>query len=169
VANPYLVEVGGAGGRVLEAVRTQLQLSSYHIVDSNKYGLKLLRQKADAGEVVLHLADARNLNLDLEADTVFSIGLIEHFDIEGTRNVIHSHLKLLKPGGIAVITFPTPTPLYRLSRGISELTGQWIFHDERPLRLPEVCAAIEGAGRLLHSQLIWQTPLTQRIVAIRKR
>jgi SAM-dependent methyltransferase len=169
VPHPCLVELGGAGSRVLDAVRVQLEPSAYHIADTNEYGLKLLDAKAAAGNVFLHRADVRTLNLDLQADTVFSLGLIEHFDVEGTRNAILSHLKLLKPGGIAVISFPTPTPLYRLSRGISELAGRWTFHDERPLRTPEILAAIEGVGRLLHSHLIWQTPLTQTIVAIQKQ
>jgi SAM-dependent methyltransferase len=167
--HPVLVELGGAGGRVFDEVQRTIQPSAYHIVDTNEYGLRLMQDKTGYGSVFLHLQDALHPAVDIRADTVFSVGLIEHFDPEGTRKVIVSHLELLKPGGIAVITFPTPTFLYRLSRGISELAGKWIFHDERPLRMPEIRAAIEGAGALLHERLIWQTPLTQTIVAIQKR
>ena len=165
---PCLIELGGAGSRVFDAVRKELKPSAYHVVDTNEYGLKLLGENARDSSVFLHLRDVVDLNLDLRADTVFSLGLIEHFDVAGTRKAILSHLNALKPGGIAVITFPTPTLLYRLSRAVSELAGKWIFHDERPLRTPEISAAIEGVGRLVYSHLIWQTPLTQTIVAIEK-
>jgi SAM-dependent methyltransferase len=168
VPHPVVVELGGAGGGVFDAVRLTLHPAAYHVVDTNEYGLNLIREKTGGGSVFLHLQDARNPALDLSADVVFSTGLIEHFDEEGTRKAIRSHLTLLKPGGVAVITFPTPTFLYRISRGISEFAGKWIFHDERPLRMPEIRAAIEGAGILLDERLIWQTPWTQEIVVIRR-
>jgi SAM-dependent methyltransferase len=168
VPHPVVVELGGAGGGVFDAVRRTLHPAAYHVVDTNEYGLNLIREKTGGGSVFLHLQDARNPALDLSADVVFSTGLIEHFDEEGTRKAIRSHLTLLKPGGVAVITFPTPTFLYRISRGISEFAGKRIFHDERPLQMPEIRAAIEGAGILLDERLIWQTPWTQEIVVIRK-
>jgi len=169
VPHPVVVELGGAGSRVFEAVRRALEPAAYHIVDTNEYGLNLMRPKANGGAVFLHLRDARHPPMDIAADLVFSSGLIEHFDTEGTRKAILSHLELLKPGGVAVITFPVPTFVYRVSRGASQAAGQWIFHDERPLRMPEIRAAIEGSGVLLDERLIWQTPLTQAIVAIQKR
>jgi len=169
VPHPVLVELGGAGSRVFEAVRRSVQPVAYHIVDTNEYGLSLIRQKTNGDSVFLHLRDALHPAIDLAADVVFSSGLIEHFDAPGTRKAILSHLSLLKTGGVAVITFPVPTVLYRLSRAVSEAAGKWIFHDERPLRMPEIRAAIEGSGRLLEERLIWQTPLTQAIVVIQKR
>jgi len=169
VPHPVLVELGGAGSRVFEAVRRTLQPAAYHIVDTNEYGLNLMRQRANGGPVFLHLRDVLDPAMDISADLVFSSGLIEHFDAEGTRRAILSHMTLLKAGGVAVITFPMPTFLYRLSRGVSEAAGKWIFHDERPLRMREIRAAIEGTGILLDERRIWQTPLTQAIVAIQKR
>jgi len=134
------------------------------VVDNNVYGLELLRKYED---VQLHCESVLDLRLDFQMDTVFSVGLIEHFDEDGTRRAVRSHLELLKPGGIAVITFPTPTLAYRISRGISERAGKWIFLDERPLAFPEVEAACQGWGQVIHSELIW-TPLTQRIVVVRR-
>ena len=80
-------------------------------------------------------------------DIVFSVGLIEHFDPAGTARVVAAHFDYLRPGGTAIITFPTPTWLYRVVRGLAEMTNNWIFHDERPLRLPEFERAVAGLGR----------------------
>jgi SAM-dependent methyltransferase len=168
VPNPALVELGGAGSQVFDAVRRTLRPSKYHVVDTNLYGLEMLRPKADDGTVVLHHCDALNLQLDFPADAAFSLGLIEHFDVAGTKRIIQAHLRLLKPGGVAVITFPTPTILYRATRSAAELAGKWIFHDERPLRMEEVQAAVEQTGRIVFKRLIWPILLTQTLAVIQK-
>jgi len=96
------------------------------------------------------------------------LGLIEHFDVDGTRQAVWGHLKLLKPGGIAVVTFQTPTVRYRIARRAIQLAGKWVFHDERPLLLQEVRAAVGELGKIVHHSLIWNIPLTQRLVVIQK-
>jgi SAM-dependent methyltransferase len=166
--NPVVLELGGAGSRVFDSVMRALSPPEYHVVDSNQYGLDLLRTRVQNPRVSFHREDVLKLDLPVRADVVFSLGLIEHFDEAGTREAIQAHLRHLKPGGIAVITFPTPTPLYRASRRVSELAGKWIFHDERPLRLAEVARAIEDGGDLLYHRLIWPIFLTQRLVVARK-
>ena len=166
--HPSIAELGGAGSCALETVRRVIQPSVYHVIDANELGLELLAGKAGDGNLRLHRQDILNLDLDLQLDTVFSLGLIEHFDIEGTRQAVRSHLKLLKPGGIAVVTFPTPTVRYRMTRGAIQLVGKWVFHDERPLRVPEVNAAVGELGRVLDHWLIWNIPLTQRLIVIQK-
>ena len=108
------------------------------------------------------------IDLPLAADLVFSVGLIEHFDREGTRQAVAAHFDLLKPGGIAVIGFPTPTPLYRLAWMAAELAGAWILHDERPLRLDEVAAAAGPHARLLSHRILWPIVFTQCLAVWRK-
>jgi cyclopropane fatty-acyl-phospholipid synthase-like methyltransferase len=108
------------------------------------------------------------IDLPLAADLVFSVGLIEHFDEEGTRRAVDAHFALLKPGGIAVISFPTPTPLYRLARAAAELAGAWIFHDERPLRLAEVAAAAGPHAEMLSHRILWPIVFTQCLGVWRK-
>ena len=166
--HPALAELGGAGSCALETVRRVINPSVYHVIDTNALGLKLLADKAGDDTLYLHRQDVLNLDLDLQLDTVFSLGLIEHFDIDGTRQAVRSHLKLLKPGGIVVVTFPTPTLRYRVTRGAIQLAGKWVFHDERPLRVPEVSAAVGELGRVLDHWLIWNIPLTQRLMVIQK-
>ena len=88
--------------------------------------------EAREGDVLAELPE------DLRADLVFSVGLIEHFDAAGTARALHTHLQATRPGGVCLLSYPTPTLLYRVARRIAELTGQWRFHDERPLRLEEI-------------------------------
>ena len=166
--NPSIAELGGAGSCALETVRRIIKPSVYHVIDANELGLELLVDKAADDNLRLHRQDVLNLDLDLQLDTVFSLGLIEHFDIDGTSQAVRSHLKLLKHGGIAVVTFPTPTLRYRTTRLAIQLAGKWVFHDERPLRVPEVRAAVGGLGRVLDHWLIWNIPLTQRLMVIQK-
>ena len=108
------------------------------------------------------------LALPQRFDLVFSVGLIEHFDPAGTQRAIAAHFDLLRPGGIAIITFPTPTRLYRISRRIAESFGQWAFPDERPLAFPEVAQAASPYGPLLYRHLIWPIVFTQYLAAWRK-
>jgi cyclopropane fatty-acyl-phospholipid synthase-like methyltransferase len=129
----------------------------------------LLRQRLEAGQnVVLHRADVRWLSLDLEADVVFSVGLIEHFEPAGTRRAVEAHFELLKPGGLALLSFPTPTWLYRAARRLTELAGLWRFPDERPLARAEVLAAVSGLGQVVFQKTMWPLVFTQHLIAVRK-
>jgi SAM-dependent methyltransferase len=168
VPHPIVAELGGAGSRVLPAVIRHIAPSEYHIVDSNEFGLNLLRNQPKLESVFLHHQNVLNLELPLQVDTVFSLGLIEHFDEDGTKRAILAHFRILKQGGIAIISFPTPTFLYRATRTVAEWSGKWIFHDERPLWTSEIQKAIDGQGRILMETLIWPIFLTQTLLVIKK-
>ena len=167
---PIVVELGGGDSCFFDRVDAELRPREYHVVDNNELGLERLRRRlGPRSDVQLHLQDVLKIDLPLAADLVFSVGLIEHFDREGTRQAVAAHFDLLKPGGIAVIGFPTPTPLYRLARMAAELAGAWIFHDERPLRLDEVAAAAAGPhARLLSHRILWPIVFTQCLAVWRK-
>jgi hypothetical protein len=75
---------------------------------------------------------------------------------------------LLKAGGIAIMTFPTPTLLYRTARRLAERAGMWMFPDERPLKLPEVVEAARPHGKMLLKKLIWPIVLTQYLLVWQK-
>jgi SAM-dependent methyltransferase len=169
IANPVLAELGGGGSRVLDAVIQAVRPSEYHIIDNNRVGMDLLLARVQKDKLVLHVGSVLDLDMNLQVDTVFSLGLIEHFDEGGTRQAVLAHFRILKPGGIAVITFPTPTYLYRMTRGVAELSGKWIFHDERPLWTKEVARSLEGIGTILHEEIIWPIGLTQTLLVIRKK
>ena len=159
-----LVEFGGANSCFLGRIEAEIEPREYHVVDTNAYGLSLLK----AGRVTSHQQDCRAVTVDLEADAVFSIGLIEHFDKAGTRQAILSHFALLKPGGCAIISFPTPTLLYRVARWVTEAVGAWKFPDERPLDRAEVLLTAGECGRVEFEKILWPLVFTQRLMVFRK-
>jgi len=164
-----VAELGGANSLFYQPIQELLRPREYHVADTNRFGLDRLRQRSPEPGLVLHCENVLGLELPVQADLVFSIGLIEHFDPAGTREAVNAHFRLLKPGGIAIVTFPTPTWLYRVSRAVAEAAGVWAFPDERPLLTGEVVQAAEGAGELLEEDLIWQIVFTQRLTVFRKR
>jgi len=96
------------------------------------------------------------------------VGLVEHFSVADTQRVIESHFAQPKPGGIAVISFPTPTLLYRAARFLTGELGMWNFPDERPLHRAEVASTLEKHGELFSEKLLWPLVFTQRIMVVRK-
>jgi putative flippase GtrA len=164
-----IVEIGGANSCFLDRIVAHVHPKAYHVVDNNRFGLDLLRARAQGGDrVIVHEQDVLNLSLPVQADVVFSVGLIEHFDEADTRRAVLAHFKVLNPGGYAIISFPTPTALYRVSRWFVDLIGQWKFHDERPLRRSEVVQAVGDLGQITFEKLLWPLVLTQRLMVFRK-
>lgn len=165
-----LVELGGANSCFFERIDREFRAREYHVVDFNRFGLDRMAERLRGrDDVHYHHQDVLNLNLRRQADVVFSIGLIEHFSPEETARAIDAHFALLRPGGTAVISFPTPTPLYRACRGLAEAMGKWAFPDERPLRRPEVDASLQRHGDVLYHGIVWPIILTQMFVVCRKR
>ena len=165
-----IVEIGGANSCFLNPILTAIGCRSYDVVDTNEYGLSLLAGRPEGSRVLgLHRQSVLELQMPAEADLVFSVGLIEHFDPADTRKAVQAHFDALRPGGVAILSFPTPTLLYRITRRVIELLGMWKFHDERPLMPREVTASIEECGDVLTSKTLWPLLLTQELIVARKR
>lgn len=169
-ADGSILEFGGANSCFIDQILTEVKPARYDVIDNNQLGLDLLKSRyPDDGRVsvgsgdVLAPAEPGRLY-----DIVYSVGLIEHFDAAGTAAAVATHFNYLRPGGVAIITFPTPTWLYRAVRGLAEATGNWIFHDERPLRLPEFERAVAGLGEIESARILWPLVLTQYCVVVRK-
>ncbi len=166
-----VIEYGGANSCFLPSFLASLPVRRYTIVDTNPLGLLLTRQRW-AGHTVVEAREGdvlAGLPEDLRADLVYSVGLIEHFDAAGTARALHTHLQATRPGGVCLLSYPTPTPLYRVARRIAELTGQWRFPDERPLRLAEITPTVDAYGSLIAAHLIWPIIFTQEMIAIVRR
>jgi SAM-dependent methyltransferase len=130
----------------------------------------LLRKRlAGNAAVQLHQQSVLDMSLDRKADVVFSVGLVEHFDASGTRQAVLAHFDVLRPGGTLILTFPRPTPLYRVTRRLIEMLGMWKFHDERPLEPAEVLEAVRGRGEVVYQKTLWPLILTQHLIVARKR
>jgi SAM-dependent methyltransferase len=166
---PSIVELGGANSCFITALHKQLQPSQYVAVDNNRHGLTLLTERCQdlPGLSVLE-DDVQNPQQQAAADLVFSVGLIEHFDAAGTAKAIATHYRYARPGGLVLISFPTPTWLYRTVRSLAELTGNWRFPDERPLTFAEVASTMQMHGELLAQDLNWAIMLTQGLLIGRK-
>ncbi|HEY5974409.1 MAG TPA: GtrA family protein, partial [Geobacteraceae bacterium] len=165
-----IAELGGGNSCFYNGIVRAFEPCEYHVVDNNAIGLKKLKEREGGdGRLILHSQDVLNLNVSLQCDLVFSVGLIEHFSPDDTRKAIEAHFALLRPGGVAIISFPTPTFLYRGARWVAEFTRSWIFHDERPLCREEVAASLAGCGEVMFEKLNWPILLTQRVMVVRKR
>lgn len=163
-------EFGGANSCVVETLCSEFSISNYHVIDANEYGLSLLNKLNPKTELTGELGDVLTPNTKdrNKFDLVFSIGLIEHFNEESTRKAIETHLDACKPDGIVLITFPTPTFLYKTIRFLAEAMNAWEFPDERPLQFSEVLSAISHDATILHQSINWKIGLTQGYVIARK-
>jgi hypothetical protein len=163
-------ELGGANSCFADKLLTALPIRSYHIVDTNERGLSLLDKRFGAGgPVTWERADVLKLKSGGKGryDLVYSVGLIEHFDEMDTRRSIEAHFDYARGGGLVVMTFPTPTWLYRSIRTLLEATKNWAFPDERPLLFDEVIATVKRRGEILYESINWPILLTQGIIAAR--
>lgn len=157
-----ICEIGGANSCFVDFICDNLPVAKYHIVDANAYGLSLLSEKSPKTQLTSELADVLTpYSSDEKFDIVYSVGLIEHFNKADTRIAIDGHFDRCKPGGMVLITFPTPTVLYRTIRSVAEGINRWSFPDERPLKFDEVRNACEKHGKVLHESINWAIGLTQ--------
>jgi len=163
------VEWGGANSCFIDSIYRNLQPLTYTVIDNNQLGLSLLKHRAIQHQCTYVLEDdVLDPQHRQQGDVVFSVGLIEHFDIAGTARAIQSHFESARSGGLVVVSFPTPTWLYRLTRWCAERLGVWAFHDERPLSFAEVEAVMQRHGEFLLRDLVWPIFLTQGILVFRK-
>lgn len=166
-----ICEVGGANSCIATTVCNDFDVLNYHILDTNKYGLSLLEDLSVSTELTSDCFNIleRPTEISKKFDMVISVGLIEHFSPEDTRLAITHHFELCKEGGLVLLTFPTPTVLYRLIRFVSEKLGIWDFPDERPLEFEEVLTVARRHGEVLHTSINWMIGLTQGFVLVKTK
>jgi len=165
-----ILEFGGANSCFIDQILEEVRPAHYDVIDNNQLGLDLLKSRYPRDDrVSVYQGDVLAISEPQRLyDIVCSVGLIEHFDPLGTASAIATHFRYLRPGGTAIITFPTPTWLYRRVRGLAEMTNNWIFHDERPLQLREFERAVADLGEIKSARILWPLILTQYCVELRK-
>jgi SAM-dependent methyltransferase len=162
-----IAELGGANSCFYQTLASDLNFSEYRIVDNNPVGLK--RSEA-MSSVDSRLAVENHDVLTWKGegfDLVYSIGLIEHFDHAGTAEVVRRHFMAANPGGLVLISVPTPTLPYRVTRSAAEIFGLWKFPDERAMDFTELHETAASLGTLLHKEILWPLILTQVMAAYR--
>jgi cyclopropane fatty-acyl-phospholipid synthase-like methyltransferase len=165
-----ILEFGGANSCFIDQILAEVAPVRYDVIDNNKMGLDLIRGRYSTDDrVSVRLGDVLSVpKPDRLYDIVFSVGLIEHFNKAETASAVAAHFNYLRPGGTAIITFPTPTWLYRFVRKLAEITNSWIFPDERPLQLQEFERAVAGLGEIKSARILWPLILTQYCVEVQK-
>lgn len=168
---PSVVELGGGNSCIYGDLVDSLRPTHYTILDKNAIGLKkFFETYPHAQNVELLEGDILMLNQPTpKAEICFSIGLIEHFSEVGTAQAIRAHFECVEPNGLVLITFPTPTWLYRITRGLAEALNLWQFPDERPCSLDEVVNQVKNYGHVLHCSIIWPIFLTQGLIVAQRR
>ncbi|MBN2585358.1 class I SAM-dependent methyltransferase [Patescibacteria group bacterium] len=165
-----IVELGGGGSAFYAGLRDKFNPRHYVVVDNNQAGLDKLAEVAAKDERLLlinHDITKPAPTNAIRGEVVFSVGLIEHFPAELTHRAIAAHFDWAVPNGLVIITYPTPTWLYRSSRWISERMGWWIFHDETPLKMSTVASLIGNQGKIVQHYINWFTPFSQAIIVVR--
>jgi len=165
-----IIEAGGGNSSFCMPLMHILHASHYLAIDNNPRGVELFRQKHPGTETETLCTDLFSLDAaSIEpADLVFSIGLVEHFPEGLTKTAIRRHFELAKPGGLVLVSFPVPTPCYRLIRGTAESLGLWRFPDERPIQLEDAVHLCAEHGDVIAKRLNRAILLTQGIVLVRK-
>ena len=161
-----ICELGGGNSCFFTAIRKAFPEVHYTIVDNNPLSVELFKKKCLADKRVdTQMQDVLAFNEDVRAyDVVFSVGLIEHFSVLDTAKIIKRHFQMVQSGGLVLMTFPTPTWLYKTIRFFCERFNRWIFHDERPLALDEVTNEVVQYAEVIARFINWKTLLTQGIV-----
>jgi SAM-dependent methyltransferase len=164
-----IAELGGAGSCYYDHIQEKLSPKKYIIIDNNRTGLQMMEEKIKGKDNVDLLdIDVLEFNGKMELDLVYSIGLIEHFPLHERQKVIRVHFDLLKPGGIAILSFPTPTFLYLMTRQLSKMLNLWIWHDEIPLEVDEVIQLMNPFGTVKETKILWPMILTQAMIVVQK-
>lgn len=166
-----VIELGGGNSCFAEYFCDKRSISQYDIIDNNDYAVELFQNMQIKTEKkrghVMDLVCEQNGNA--QYDFVYSIGLIEHFDLEERNRIIANHFAFCKPDGYVLISFPTPTRKYKFWRGFLELIHKWQFWDETPLMLADIQEELEKYGRIIRTDINKKLFLSQRLVLIQKR
>jgi len=106
------LEIGCAPGKMLAWVAAELQ-AQVSGLDYSEKGLATARRLFDALKLTadFRCEDLRQTTFPAASfDVVTSVGVIEHFD--DPRGVVLDHLKLVRPGGTALMMVPNYRGLY---------------------------------------------------------
>lgn len=170
ITSKTIVELGGANSCFYPAIKRNIKPKLFHVIDNNQVGInKFKRAIKNDKKASFEIANVLDLKVEKCYDLAFSIGLIEHFDVEGTAKAIKTHFDIVPQNGIVIISFPTPTYLYIIVRKICEIIGIWFFYDERPLKFSEVLHEVSKQGNVLYTTINWKVILTQGFVVARKK
>lgn len=163
----HIIEFGGGDSCFYSAFQQAYPQARYVAADNSEVGIAKFRTSNGSPLTEAIQIDLLSQPIERKGDLVYSVGLIEHFDREDTARMIKAHFDAALPGGLVLITYPTPTLPYRVIRGAAEALGIWKFHDERPLLYDEVAGEMQRYGTIVYRKMNWFIGLTQEILIAR--
>lgn len=165
-----IIELGGGNSCFAHGLMDHIDISNYSIIDNCEVAVEMFKKMHLPGNAYVADLKAEHAvdNIPDVFNVVFSVGLIEHFNTQEIIQIIGTHFKLCEPGGIVVISVPTPTLQYCLVRRFMEVLRVWRFHDEKPLKEVELRPVIERYGKILETKINYRLPLTQLLLVAKK-
>lgn len=162
-----VLEYGGGNSMVAEAISNSFDVRKFTIVDSNKYGIELLKNR-----------NIDNLNARCESifeykdekiyDLIYSIGLIEHFQENNLIKCIKEHFRYVKDGGYVLITFPVKCFRYMFIRAVMEVFNLWRYTDEVPLNNKKIGDILKDYGDVIVNEVNSKLILPQAFILVKK-
>jgi SAM-dependent methyltransferase len=121
------------------------------LLDASPTALKQATDIFRAAGLVTNAIEADALNppdtLIGAYDLSISFGTCEHFVGESRREVVTTHLRVLREGGLAIIGVPNRwSPIYRLWMKVAKATGRWRFGTEVPFSAHELIQLARTSG-----------------------
>lgn len=165
-----VIELGGGNSCFVHGLMDKLDISSYSIIDNCEVAVEMYKKMNLPGNAYMIDLMEKHAVDDIQEmfDVVYSVGLLEHFRGKGIVQIVEEHFQLCRPGGIVLISVPTPTFQYRLVRKFMEILRVWRFHDEKPLKEEELRPIIEHYGRIEETKINYKLPLTQLLFVVKK-
>ena len=162
-----ILEVGVGCGYVLSKLRRERKNSHCVGLDYDPAAIELSRRVGGEADVTLALVRGDGTSLpfaNASFDFVYSVGVIEHFDVPAADGFLGEHLRVVRPGGIVAISVPNKWNLFHTFLKW-KLGPKYPYYPERsysPLELANLLRrhglTIEGRDGWVFFWSLWHMP-----------
>jgi SAM-dependent methyltransferase len=142
-----ILEVGAGGSHTLGGLALGLGCEAWG-VDPDEPGLRSTRSMALRNGTAVRMVQGDGFKLpfpDEVFDTVYSLGLIEHFESIESESLIAEHVRVCRPGGRVLVSVPN---LLNLPHTVNKLVlgKRYPFHPERSYLPSRLQSLLERNG-----------------------